>query len=172
MNDANGNADPESKGERRQVPVLLIEATPMARGLLHWILASPMILFIGWFWLDLFAYLSPIPWYGLDAIIGTALYLLLVLLPFGYGAHKLVTALPRLFQNAGWDVQVLVPIRPEEQYSVQYIYTEKRRAETTPARVWVRAAQGWVYLEIAAIFIGAIAIIPLFFSVLDFSFGR
>jgi hypothetical protein len=36
----------------------------------------------------------------------------------------------------------------------------------------MRAAQGWVYLEIAAIFIGAIAVIPLFFSALDFGFGQ
>ena len=36
----------------------------------------------------------------------------------------------------------------------------------------MRAAQGWVYLEIAAIFIGAIAMIPIFFSVSEFGFGR
>jgi hypothetical protein len=38
--------------------------------------------------------------------------------------------------------------------------------------VWIRAAQGWVYLEIIAIFVGAIAMIPLFFSAVDFGFGQ
>lgn len=171
MENENDKPPSPSPYTRRQVPALLIESTPPANGLLYWILASPLILFIGWFWIDLFAYLNPIPWYWLDFILGVIVYLFLILLPFGLLAHRLVTALPKLFQNAGWDVQPLESVRPEEMYSVKYIYTGVEWAPTTRARLWMRAAQGWVYIEIAAIFIGAIAMIPLFFSAVEFGFG-
>ncbi len=169
-----GNTEQKEKRrlERREVPALLIESTPRANGLFDWILASPLILFVGWLWIDAFAFFDPIPWYWLDALLGVAVYLLLILLPLGYAAHRLVTTLPRPFQNAGWDVQPLADVRPEEQYSVRYIVTEKQRAETTASRVWMRAAQGWVYIEIATILIGAIVMIPLFFSAVEFGFGQ
>jgi hypothetical protein len=113
MENVNGNTDPQSKAAYRKVPARLIETTPNANGLFNWILASPMILFMGWLWIDLFAHFDPIPWYWLDAIVGAVLYCLLILLPFGYLAHRLVTALPRLFQHAGWDVQPLTAVRRE-----------------------------------------------------------
>jgi hypothetical protein len=171
MENANDNANRQEKFTRRQVPALLIESSPPANGLFYWILASPMILFVGWFWVDLFAYFDPLPWYWLDFILGVIIYIFLILLPLGYGAHRLVTSLPKLFQNAGWDVQPLEDVRPEEMYSVNYLYTGVERAPTTWDRIWMRAAQGWVYIEIAAILIGAIAIIPLFFSAVEFGFG-
>jgi hypothetical protein len=171
MENTNDNATRQEKFTRRQVPALLIESTPPANGLLYWILASPMILFVGWFWVDLFAYFDPIPWYWLDFILGALIYIFLILLPLGYLAHRLVTSLPKLFQNAGWDVQPLEDVRPEQMYSVTYLYTGIERAPTTRSRIWMRAAQGWVYIEIAAIFIGAIAMIPLFFSAVEFGFG-
>ena len=39
-------------------------------------------------------------------------------------------------------------------------------------RRWLRAAQGWVFLEITAIFVGAVAMVPLFFSATEFGFGQ
>jgi hypothetical protein len=33
-------------------------------------------------------------------------------------------------------------------------------------------AQGWVFLEMAAILIGAVVMIPLYFSARDFGFGQ
>ena len=60
------------------MPADLIEATPERNGLLEWILASPMIVFLLWAWVDLFAWLSPIPWYWLDALVGTAVFALLM----------------------------------------------------------------------------------------------
>lgn len=161
-----------SRPQRQEIPALLIEATPTANGLFNWILASPMILFVGWLWIDLFAFFDPIPWYWLDVIVGVLVYIVLILLPFGYLAHRLVTMWPGLFQNAGWDVQPLVAVRPEEQYTARYIATAKERAQTDAARIWMRAAQGWVYIEIATILIGAIVMIPLFFSAVDFGFGQ
>ncbi len=166
---ANANDNPTI---RRQVPARLIEATPAANGLFNWILAAPTVLFLGWLWVDLFAFFDPIPWYWLDLLVGALLYFGGIVLPLGYGAHRSATAFPRLFQNAGWDVQPLVPVRPEEQYSVRYLPTEKQRAAFSAARLWSWAAQGWVYLEIATIFIGAIGMIPLFFSALEFGFGQ
>jgi hypothetical protein len=156
---------------QREVPALLVESTPMANALGYWALASPLILFAGWFWVDLFAYVSPIPWYFVDLLLGIVLYVVLIIFPLGYGMHRLITAFPRIFQHAGWDVQPLEPVKPAEQYSVKYIFKGRRRAETTRQRIWLRAAQGWVYLEIALIFIGAIAMIPLFFSAREFGFG-
>lgn len=168
----NANDNAESPPIRRQVPARLVEATPTAHGLFNWILASPMLIFVGWFWVDIFAYISPISAYWLDVLLAMLLFVGLVVLPLGYAAHRLVTAFPRLFQNAGWDVEPLAPVRLQEQYTVRYQPVEKVRAPFTISRLWARAAQGWVYLEIVAIFVGAIAMIPLFFSALEFGFGR
>lgn len=165
-------AEDEQKPTKRTVAADLIEATPASGGVGHWLLASPLILFLGWLWIDLFSYLSPIPWYWLDAIVAVAVFLYAVILPVGNLAHRLVTALPRPFQHSGWDVAPLEPVRPEEAYMVRYAYRNKRRAELTWERAWLRAAQGWVYLEIAAIFLGALLIIPIFLSATDFGFGQ
>lgn len=162
----------EANLERRQVPALLIESTPSHKGLGHWTLASPLLLYVGWFWVDLFAYFSPIPWRWLDLILGAVVYVIVFVLPLGYGAHRLVTALPKLFQHAGWDIQPLARVDPAQQYMVRYTYTGKERAETDPGRIWLRAAQGWVYLEIVTIFLGAIAMVPIFFSAVEFGFGQ
>ncbi len=157
---------------RREVAADLVETTPAAGGLMHWLLASPMLLFIAWVWIDLFAHFSPISNYWVDALLGLALMIGLVVLPLGVGAFWLVTSFPRLFQHAGWDVQPLEPVREAEVYTVRYAYQSRRRATTTWGRTWLRAAQGWVYIEIAAIFMGAVAMIPLFFSATEFGVGR
>jgi hypothetical protein len=141
-----------TKPIRREVPALLIEATPSFNGIGYWLMASPILLFLAWLWVDIFAYYSPIPWRWLDWMLGAAVYWFLFVLPAGYAAHRLVTSLPRPFQHTGWDV--------------------RRPAERDRQRIWLRAAQGWVYLEVAAIFIGFVVMIPLFFSALDFGFGR
>lgn len=162
----------EQKPSRRRVPARLIEATPARNAWGQWLLASPAVLFLGWLWVDLFAYFSPIPWRPLDLLLGVAVYAALVVLPLGYAAHRLVTTFPRLFQNAGWDVQPLEPVRPAEQYTVRYEYAQRQRATTDRRRIFMRAAQGWVYLEIAGIFVGFLVMIPLFFSAVEFGFGR
>lgn len=159
-----------TKFERREVAAKYIEATPGAWG--QWILASPLIAFIGWVFLDLFAYYSPIPWRWLDLILGVIVFLVVIILPFGVAAHRLITSLPRLFQHAGWDVQPLEPVSHAEIYSVRYVGKEKERAPNSMRRQWLRAAQGWVYLEIAAILLGFVALGPLFFSALDMGFGQ
>lgn len=159
-----------AKIERRQVPADLIEATPGALG--TWLLASPLLIFILWAWVDLFAHYSPLPWYWLDVALGAILFLLAVVLPLGWLAHRLVTALPRPFQHAGWDVQPLAPVREQEMYLVQYVYQAKRRAPGTWQRQWLRVAQGWVYIEIAVILLGGILMLPIFLSAVDFGFGR
>ncbi len=161
-----------TKPVRRTVPAKLMESTPDRRGLGHWALASPMIIYAGWLAVDIFAALSPIPWHWLDLILGTLLYMFLIVLPAGVLAHRLITAFPRLFQQSGWDVIPLEPVGPGEIYLVRYDYVERQRAATTWPRLWLRAAQGWVYLEIFAIFAGAILMIPLFLSVTEFGFGR
>ena len=74
-----------------------------------WLLASPFLVFVLWLWVDVFAYYSPVPWKWLDVLIGAAVYALLVVLPLGWLAHRAVTAVPRLFQHAGWDIQPLEP---------------------------------------------------------------
>lgn len=160
-----------AKIEKRRVAVNLIEQTPGNRALGQWVLASPMILFLAWLWIDIFNYYSPLPRL-LDYTLALVLFLIVIILPLGLLAHRLVTSLPRLFHHAGWDVQPYEPIAPEEQYLVKYIYRDSIWAESTWARRWMRAAQGWVYLEIAAIFVGAIAMIPLFFSATEFGFGQ
>ena len=161
-----------AKLERRQVPADLVEATPGNNGLWQWLLASPLLMLLGWTWVDLFAYYSPLPWYWVDALLGVAVYLLAVVLPFGWLAHRLVTSLPGLFQKAGWDVHPLEPVREAEQYLVRYVPQQRQRAANTWQRAWLRAAQGWVYLEIAAILAAGIMLVPLFFSVLDAGFGQ
>lgn len=161
-----------TKATRREVPALLIEATPPVNGIGYWLLASPLLLFLAWLWVDVFAYYSPIPWRWLDWLFGAAIYWFLFVLPLGYASHKLVTAFPRPFQHTGWDVQPLEAVRPAEFYTVRYIFTGRRSAVRDQRRIWLRAAQGWVYLEVAAIFIGFVLMIPLFFSALDFGFGR
>lgn len=162
----------EAKVKRRHVQANLIEATPSLGGLGHWLLASPLLLFLAWNWIALFDALSPTGVPMLDNLVGGLALIIIIVLPLGYGAHRLVTTLPRLFQNAGWDVQPLEPVRTAEQYLVHYDVQERQRAVTTWNRVWLRVAQGWVYLEIVAIFVGAIAMIPLFFSALQFGFGQ
>ena len=159
-----------AKFERREVAAKFVEATPGIWG--QWILASPMIIFLGWFFLDIFAYLSPIPWRWLDMILGTIVFLCVVVLPLGMAAHRLITSFPRIFQHAGWDVEPLEAVKPAEIYSVRYVGKEMERAANSWSRNWMRAAQGWVYLEIAAIFIGFAALGPLYFSALEMGFGK
>ncbi len=161
-----------SKPARRQVMADLFETTPASGGLMHWLLASPLLLFVAWGWIDLFAHYSPIASYWVDALLGLVLLAGGIVLPLGAGAFWLVTSLPRLFQHAGWDVQPLEPLSEAESHMVQYSYRARRRAATTWGRTWLRAAQGWVYIEIAAIFAGAVAMIPLFFSASTFGFGQ
>lgn len=162
----------QSPAKKRVVKADLIEATPGNGGVGHWLLASPVILFLGWFWVDMFIYLTPVPWYWLDAVLAVTVYIYGVLLPLGYGAHWLITAFPRLFQHSGWDVHPLEPLRAEEAYMVRFDYQQKERARFTWERAWLRAAQGWVYLEIAAIFLAALLMIPIFMSASDFGFGQ
>ncbi len=163
---------PPRRLQRRVVPAALIEATPGAGGLGYWILASPMLGFLAWAWVDVFAHFSPLPWYWVDALLAVLVFVLLVVLPLGYLIHRLVTGLPGLFQHAGWDVQPLEPVAPDELYLVRYRYQARHRAPFSWGRLWLRAAQGWVYLEIAAILVGGVLMIPLFFSATEFGFGR
>jgi len=169
-------AETTTKPTRREVPALLIEATPSVNGIGYWLLASPLILFLAWLWVDIFAYYSPIPgripWRWLDWVLGAVVYWVLFVLPLGYAAHKLVTAFPRPFQHTGWDVQPLEAVRPAEMYAVRYTFTGRKPAPRDLQRIGLRAAQGWVYLEVAVIFIGFVVMIPLFFSALDFGFGQ
>lgn len=166
-------ARPEStqneKPERRRVPADLLEATPNGAG--YWLLASPFIIFLLWFWLDLFAPLSPLPNF-IDWFLGVAAFLFLIILPFGLVAHRLITSFPRLFGHAGWDLEPLEPVSEQEMYLVRYTYRDRYRAPNNWRRAWLRAAQGWVYLEITAIFVGAVLMVPIFFSVSEFGFGR
>lgn len=159
-----------SRPVKRSVPAALTEATPGALG--QWLLASPLLGYVAWVWTDLFVHFSPIPWRWLDTLLALVVLALAVVLPLGVLAHRLVTAAPRLFQNAGWDVTPLEPVREAEQYMVRYVAATLQQAPTTWSRLWVRAAQGWVYLEIAAIFVGAVLLIPIFLSATDFGFGR
>ena len=156
---------------RRDVPADLVEATPGMRALGQWLLASPLLLFLAWLWVDLFAYWSPLPWYLLDVSLGLVIFVFVLVLPLGVLAHALVTALPGLFQNAGWDVQPLEPVAERDQYTVRYVTRTRHRAATTWGRLWLRAAQGWVYWEIFVILGGAVVAVPLFFSMLEFGFG-
>lgn len=157
---------------RREVPADLVEAVPENGGLFHWVLASPMLLFLAWLWVDLFAHYSPIPNYWLDALLSIVVFALVIVLPLGVGMFFLVTALPRLFNHAGWDVQPLEPVDDAEIYTVRFRYMNRHRAPNSWSQAWMRAAQGWVYLEIAAILIGGVAMIPIYFSASDFGFGQ
>lgn len=165
-------AEQSTSPQRRVVPAELIETTPENGALFHWILASPLLGFLAWAWVDLFAYFSPIPFYWVDVVLGLGVFAVLVVLPLGAMAFALVSSLPRLFGHAGWDVQPLEPVREAEQYLVRYRYVGRRRAPFSWSRVWLRAAQGWVFLEIALILGGGVAMIPLFFSASEFGFGR
>lgn len=161
----------KTKPQRRSVAADLVETTPSAYGAGHWLLASPVLLFLLWFWGDLSAYLSPLPRLA-DWILAIPLFIFLLVLPLGLLSFWLVTSLPKLFHHAGWDVQPLEPVALSEQYLVRYVYRERFRAKTDWQRLWIRAAQGWVYLEIAIIFAAAVAMAPLFFSATEFGFGR
>ena len=149
-----------TKFVRRDVTAKLIEANPSALG--QWILAAPMVVFIAWVFLDLFNHFSPIPWRWLDTIHRSLFFLVIVFLPLGLLAHRAVTSFPKLFANAGWDVQPLEPVTSAEMYSVRYHYKERERASNSWSRFWLRVAQGWVYLEITAIFVGFAAIGPIY----------
>lgn len=161
-----------TKPVRRTVAADLIETTPDAGGALHWLLAAPILVFLAWVWVDLFAYFSPVRGYWLDALLALTVYVTLIVAPVGLAAHRLVTGAPWLFQRAGWDVVPLEPIAVEEQYLVRYVCRQRHRAEGTWRRRMMRAGQGWVYIEIAAIFAGAMLMIPLFLSATEFGFGR
>ena len=164
------DAKSKQKG-RRKVQAHLVEATPSAGGLAHWVLAAPGISFLGWMWLDLFSLFSPVEPRPVELLIGSAAYVAIIILPFGYGAHRFVTSFPGIFQQAGWTVMPLEKIEPSEQHVVRYIARTKERAATDAKRVLLRVAQGWVYLEIMAILLGAVGMIPLFFSAVEFGFG-
>jgi hypothetical protein len=168
-------AEEKLKAERpimREVRADLVEGIPDNGGLFHWILASPLLLFLAWLWIDLFAHFSPIRSYWVDACLAVALFAIVAVLPLGIGAFYLITALPRLFSHAGWDIQPLEPVSEAEMYMVRYRFQNRHRAENSWRQAWVRAAQGWVYIEIATILIGGVAMIPIFFSASDFGFGK
>ncbi|MEZ4865344.1 MAG: hypothetical protein R3C14_28810 [Caldilineaceae bacterium] len=162
----------ETQFVRRKVAADLIEATPGMGGLGHWLLASPTLIFILWLWVDIFQYWSPLSLRWLNLLISVPLFVLVIVLPLGYLAHRLVLSLPRLLQHAGWDIQPLETVRPEEMYTVRYLYQQRHWAPHTWPRLWLRVAQGWVYLEILAIFAGAILMPIIFFSAVDFGFGQ
>jgi hypothetical protein len=161
-----------SKFTRRSVPADLVEATPGANGLGQWVLASPLLIFLGWFWVDFFHASVGLPVYWLSVLGGAVIYLFCLVLPLGYLTHRLLLLLPRLFQHAGWDLEPLEPVKLQEQYLVRYRYQARRWAANSWQRAWLRAAQGWVFLEIIVILLGAILMIPLYFSAVEFGFGR
>ena len=160
-----------SKIKRRPVRVRLVESSPGRYAIGHWILGAPGLLFSAWLWNDLFAYISPLP-RAADWVVATLLYIFLVVLPLGYTAHRIVTSWPRLFQFAGWTVEALEPVSEAEQYMVRHVVEERVRATCDWQRTIARVGQGWVYLEVAAIFVGALLMIPLFLSATEFGFGQ
>ena len=162
----------ETKLERPTYDADLIEATPSYGGLGHWILASPTILFLAWNWIALIDTLEPTGYSWLNILIAGILLIGLIILPFGYAAHWIITAMPRLFQRAGWELVPRETVPLKQVYTAHYVYCSKQRARTSWNRVWMRCAQGWVYLEIFIIFAGAILMVPLFFSASEFGFGR
>jgi hypothetical protein len=163
----------ESGSVRRVVPADLVEATPGAGGVGHWLLASPLLLFLAWLWVDLFHhFVGPTGIYWLNALVGIVVFTLVVVLPLGNLAHRVVLSLPRLFHNAGWDLQPLEPVASAEQYLVRYRYQARHWAPADWRRVVLRAAQGWVFLEMATILVGAVLMIPLYFSAREFGFGQ
>lgn len=167
-----GDSGEKTRYVRRSVPADLVEAMPENGGLMHWILASPMVIFLAWVWVDIFAHFSPIPSYWIDVVLGLVVFAWVILLPLGYGAFFLVTSFPRIFSNAGWDVQPLEHVNEAEMYTVHYQFQARRRAPNDLPRAWVRASQGWVYIEIATILVGGVAMIPIFLSVSEFGFGQ
>ena len=160
-----------TKKERRKVQAHLVEATPGAGGWVHWILSAPGICFFGWLWIDLFGLFSPIQSRPLDLFLGALAFVLFILLPLGYGAHRLVTSFPRVFQQAGWTVLPRETVRTEELPGVRYIFATRERGVTDGRRILLRVAQGWVYLEIGAVLVGFVVMVPLFFSAVEFGFG-
>jgi hypothetical protein len=162
----------QARPVRRQVTVDLYEQTPGGGAIGQWLLASPILLFTAWVWIDLFAHYSPITIYAVDVVLAILVLAFGVVLPLGIGAFWIVASLPRVFHHAGWDVQPLELVRPEEAYMVRYAYRHRHRQPTTWHRSWLRAAQGWVYLEIAAVFAGAVLMIPMFLTVTEFGFGQ
>lgn len=150
----------------------LVEATPAKCAAGHVALAAPAVLFLGWLWLDLALLVIPLRSPPAAYLLGAVSYVFLVLLPLGYGAHRLVTSFPGLFQQAGWVVHPLEPLGPSEQYSAKFTYVSRERARTGARRILLRVAQGWVYLEIGAVLAGAVAMVPLFFSAVEYGFGR
>jgi hypothetical protein len=157
---------------RRLVPANLHETQPDAAGLFHWILASPMLLFLAWLWVDLFAHYSPIPFYWLDATLGIGIYVAVIVLPIGLATFWVVTSCPQLFGHAGWDVQPLENHADDGAPVIRYSFRQRYRAKTTWPRLWTRAGQGWVYLEIVAILVGGVLMVPIFFSATEFGFGQ
>ncbi len=166
MNESNVKPD---KLQRRSVAADLVEGSPGQAG--QWALAAPLIVYLAWLWLDLFVHYSPIAWTLLDAALGLAIFILFVVLPVGLLAHRLVTSFPRLFQNTGWDVVPLEPVRDSEKYAVKYVAQRRTYAPTSQTRIWQRAAQGWVYVEVIVILVGGVLLIPLFLSATRFGFG-
>jgi hypothetical protein len=156
----------------RQVDADLVESVPENGALSHWILASPILIFLAWIWVDIFAHYSPIPSYWIDVVLGLLVYFAIGVLPAGIAFFFLVTSLPRLFGHAGWDVQPLEPVSEAEMYTVRYRYQQRYRAQNSWRQMVLRAAQGWVYIEIATILVGGVAMIPIFFSVSEFGFGQ
>ncbi|MEM7132422.1 MAG: hypothetical protein AAF702_39330 [Chloroflexota bacterium] len=160
------------KIERLKVDVDLLEVTPTAGGLWHWMLASPALLFLAWNWIALLDALRVTNWSWLNILIGCVTFIVVWVLPLGYAAHWLVTAFPRIFQAAGWEEIPREEIADTKFYMAQRIYKDRERASTNWNRVWLRVAQGWVYLEIFGIFLGVILMAIIFFSVLQFGFGQ
>ncbi len=67
-----------SKLTLREVAADLVEATPGSGALGQWLLASPLLIFLAWLWVDLFAHYSPLPWYWFDVVLALPLFALLV----------------------------------------------------------------------------------------------
>lgn len=172
MPTANEDTTNNDSSTRRQVDADLIEATPDFAGLGMWILASPLIAFLAWLWTDLARLVDPTGQAWLNVVLGLVVFFVAIVLPLGYAAFYVVTALPRLFRHAGWDIQPREPVREAEMYTVHYVYRARHRARFSVPRFFMRAGQGWVFIEIATILLGAVLMIPLFFSATEFGFGR
>lgn len=172
MSEEKQGIEAEAKFVRRTVVADLIEATPSNWGLGQWVLAAPMLIFLLWLWVDWVHVLSPLDVRVVNVFIGALLFIGVIVLPLGYLTHRVVLSFPRIFQHAGWDIQPLERVKPEEIYLVRYRYQARHWAANNWERAWLRVAQGWVYLEIIAILGGAIVMIPLFFSAVEFGFGQ
>lgn len=173
LSNPNCDKDPtDSRGnsEQRRIPVDLLETTPPHGAALYWVLASPLLVFFAWIWTDVVVYVSPIESPAADRALAVALLVPLVVL-LGVLAHRLVTSLPRLFHNAGWDVQPLQVLPPEEEHTIRFTYRKRHRAASGWKRWIMRAAQGWVYIEMAVILAAGLLLIPLYLSASRFGFG-